>query len=94
MTNPYFAEFLERERALRMLAEARSDHSTDFAAPVKSLAASHRKPRNDSQGDSWIGFMATTLAAIVGFTFFSTDTGSIVSSIIAGAFFLSLFSGR
>ena len=33
--------------------------------------------------------MATTLAAIVGFTFFSTDTGSIVSSIIAGALFLA-----
>ena len=41
MTNPYLAEF--RERALRMLAEARSDHSTDFAAPVKSLAASQQK---------------------------------------------------
>ena len=38
--------------------------------------------------------MATTLAAIVGFTFFSTDTGSIVSSMIAGALFLPLFSGR
>lgn len=30
MTNPYPAEF--RERALRMLAEARADHSSDFAA--------------------------------------------------------------
>ena len=30
MTNPYPAEF--RERALRMLAEARPDHPSDFAA--------------------------------------------------------------
>jgi len=30
MTNPYPAEF--RERALRMLAEARPDHQSDFAA--------------------------------------------------------------
>lgn len=30
MTNPYPAEF--RERALRMLAEARADHPSDFAA--------------------------------------------------------------
>lgn len=30
ITNPYLAEF--RERALRMLAEARADHPSDFAA--------------------------------------------------------------
>ena len=30
MSNPYPAEF--RERALRMLAEARADHPSDFAA--------------------------------------------------------------
>jgi transposase len=30
MSNPYPAEF--RERALRMLAEARPDHASDFAA--------------------------------------------------------------
>jgi hypothetical protein len=30
MSNPYPAEF--RERALRMLAEARGDHASDFAA--------------------------------------------------------------
>ena len=30
MTNPYPAEF--RERALRMLTEARPDHPSDFAA--------------------------------------------------------------
>lgn len=30
MTNPYPAEF--RERALRMLTEARADHPSEFAA--------------------------------------------------------------
>jgi hypothetical protein len=38
---------------------------------------------------AWIGFVATTLAAIVGLVFVSTDSGSIVVSIIVGAFFVA-----
>jgi hypothetical protein len=38
---------------------------------------------------AWIGFVATTLAAIVGLVFIRTDSGSIVISIIVGAIFLA-----
>ena len=38
---------------------------------------------------AWIGFVATTLAAIVGLLFMSTDSGSIITSITVGAIFLA-----